>query len=104
MCIRDRYYDLRVTFCPKRSTFKQRLLVPHTLGINIGPGLNVIDCIQDNIDALPKMIIKVIFTLLVYSDLQRFGFDIFVDLANNLAGGHCFAFADVVAVEKELAV
>ena len=57
--VRDNH--LRVSLGTKCARFKQRLFVPDALAVDIEPGFDIVDGVDNEIERLPKLIIEKIF-------------------------------------------
>jgi hypothetical protein len=59
--------DLRVAFRTQSAAFEQRFFEPNTLTIDVLPGFNIIDSVDNEIEVSPEVIVEDYFIFLTDS-------------------------------------
>lgn len=96
--------NLRMALGSKGSTFKQRLLIPNNLIINILPSLNIINSTDNQIQIIPKIVVEIILIFRRNFKFQSIKSTFLVNFLTDFAGGLAFVAAYVFSSEQELTV
>ena len=96
--------DLRVTFCAQSSTFEEGFFIPNALLIDVLPGLNIVNSIDDKVEIVPEIIVEEFFTIASNSHLDRLKTCMMINLPSNFTSYLTFIFSNMLFPEQELSV
>lgn len=96
--------DLRITLSSQSTRFEQRSTVPDATAINEKSSLDVIDGIDDEVEALPEFVVEDSFIFGVNSFLTSIEVDLGIHDLTSFAGTFGLGEADVFLTEEELSV
>jgi hypothetical protein len=100
--VRD--HHLRVCLGSQSARLKERLLIPDTACVNVETSLDIIDCIDHKVEALPELIVEDVFGLLCHIQLVILHIQVIVNVMCDLACHSALRITDIVFAEEELSV
>ena len=95
---------LRVTLSTQSTRFEQVLIVEDTSVIDVKSGLDVINGVDNSIQALPEVISELVVIVWGNSGLKSFNLKVRVHLLGFSAGTFRFRLLDIGSSEQELSV
>jgi hypothetical protein len=86
------------------ARLEQGLVVPDAAGVHVEAGLDVVDCIHDEVEAVPEAVIEDVLGLLSHVELVVLHIQLRVDLRGDLTSHLRLRLTHVVLPEEELPV
>lgn len=96
--------DLRVTLGSKGSALEEGFAEPDALGIDEETGLDVVDGVDGEVEAVPEPVVEEAFSFGGDSVLDGVDLEIGVEDLGGVGGAFGLGLADVVGSEEELSV
>ena len=95
---------LRVCLGAEGAGLKEGLLVPDAAFINVMAGINIINCVDYEAQALPELVIEDMLSLLGHEQLMRVDIQCIVNILSDIASRLGLRLADIVLSEQEMSV
>lgn len=96
--------NLGVALGSEGSTFEEGFLVPHALLVDVLSGLDIVHCVDDEVQAGEEIVVEDYFVFWADSELHALEVGLGVHLPAYLAGGLALVAAYVLFSEQELPV
>lgn len=96
--------NLRVALGTESSAFEKGLFVPNTLLVDILPGFDIIDSIDDKVKSCPEVIVEKLLVFFSYSQLKLFKMTLRVHSFTYSTCSFGLIFANMLFSEQELSV